>query len=117
MVSIADLPTRLRDLGTDVHAQPQAVVDNQDVAEELYAFGQSCAVKGRLPEVTGMTTSLWCWHSAGLFMQQRSLALPTYEASELLHYGNPTGTKAPIFITSRSGETVEIRRLLESIEG
>src|SRR5690606_8993171 len=64
---------------------------------------------------TGMATSLWGWHAAGVTLRRAGRNPLMIDTSEYLRFGPLQDDRRPLLITSRSGESVEIVKLLDQI--
>ncbi len=105
----------------DIFAQPESlrqVLDYQNGAGRA-ALQEAGALlhSGRRVILTGMGASM---HAAllldyGLGLQGVSVTF--IEAAELLHYRLPVSKGAVVALVSRSGESVEIARLMEALRG
>lgn len=72
---------------------------------------------GKKIVITAMGASLFASMPLQYFLSARGLNAVAVEAGELLHYLNGTWKDAVVLIISRSGESVEIARLLERMKG
>jgi glutamine---fructose-6-phosphate transaminase (isomerizing) len=64
--------------------------------------------------LTGMGSSLFASIPAELVFRRRGIPARAVEAGELLHYGRDLLRHSCVVMTSRSGESIEIERLLEA---
>jgi glucosamine--fructose-6-phosphate aminotransferase (isomerizing) len=65
---------------------------------------------------TGMTSSLYTAYPAQVFLASRGIRAVAWETSELLHYYLKfLGRDTLLVVISQSGETVEIRKLLDAL--
>jgi fructoselysine-6-P-deglycase FrlB-like protein len=100
----------------DIAEQPQILIENSSVVAEAYAGLRSLVGKDAEVVMTGMATSLFAWHSAGIVLRNRARPPVIVETSEYLHYSRPEHDERPLLVLSRSGESVEIRGLIDSID-
>ncbi len=103
------------DLIRDIQGQPASLLENAAVLERTYAELPTW-IGHRDFVVTGMATSLWAWHSATIVAQEASSRLSLVDTSEYLRYGPAANETNPIVITSRSGESAEIVKLIEKLQ-
>ena len=99
----------------DISEQPQILLENSDVIAEAYADASRWVDEDAQVVMTGMATSFFAWHSAGIVLRNRARPPIIVEASEYLHYVRPEHDERPLFVLSRSGESVEILGLMDSI--
>jgi len=64
---------------------------------------------------TGMGSSLFAAIPAADYLNARGVRAAVVDASELLHFGRTQARRAALVLVSRSGETVEIARLLPAV--
>ncbi|MFQ6242819.1 SIS domain-containing protein [Sinorhizobium meliloti] len=102
------------DLIRDIEGQPAALIDNAAILERAYAELPAWIDSGDFV-VTGMATSLWAWHSATIVAQSAAARLTLVDTSEYLRYGPVADDASPIVITSRSGESAEIVKVLDRL--
>ncbi len=100
------------DLIADIAGQPDALLQNASLLERAYNETPDWVGNEGLV-VTGMATSLWAWHSAGLVLQNERVRVTIADTSEYLRYGLAAQDTCPVMITSRSGESAEIIKLLD----
>ncbi len=72
---------------------------------------------GKKIVITGMGASLFASIPLQYFLCSLGLDAVVIEAGELLHYLNSTWKSSVVLMVSRSGESVEIARLLERMKG
>lgn len=105
----------------DIHNQPASltrVIAHQfgDGAADLRAAA-AILRQARRVVFTGMGSSLFASIPAACFLSSRGIAAETVETSELLYFhGRSLAPDTAVVLVSRSGETVEITRLLPSLK-
>lgn len=105
----------MRELIADIASQPETMLRNTWVLDEAYSgLPRRLDAKGDVV-ITGMASSLWAWHSASMILAEADIAPQFADTSEYLRYGRAADDAGPLIVTSRSGESVEILRLLEVV--
>lgn len=79
---------------------------------ELRAAADAIRESGKVV-FTGMGSSLFAAIPAAYYLDSHGVEADVVEASEALHFGRTLARKCATVLVSRSGETVEIARLLE----
>lgn len=104
----------MRDLMADIAGQPETLMANAAMLDAVYA-----SFANHQPDcdyvITGMATSLWGWHAAGITLRRSRRNPLVVDCSEYLRFGCAEEDDRPLVITSRSGESVEIVRLLDEV--
>jgi fructoselysine-6-P-deglycase FrlB-like protein len=103
------------ELIADIEDQPAALLRNAAVLEEAYSELPRWVGSRNGVVVSGMATSLWAWHSAGIILQEQAAPPIITDASEYLRYGRAARDERPLLLTSRSGESAEIVKLLDVV--
>lgn len=102
------------DLLADINGQPETLAANAPMLEAAYrAFRSMPAEPDHV--ITGMATSLWGWHAAGVTLRRAGRNPLIIDTSEYLRFGPHGSDRRPLIVTSRSGESVEIVRLLDGL--
>ncbi|NLG69746.1 MAG: SIS domain-containing protein [Firmicutes bacterium] len=110
----------LRDLWQDIIDQPRAIRAHTTELGRASRLVQEVGAKAAVPPVfTGMATSLYAWRAAEWAIQRRGLPGPwVVDTAELLDYGPPVNRDPrPLFVISRSGESAEVTRLVQALDG
>ena len=108
-------------LASNIHAQPESLTGTLE--HHTGAGAQAMAEAARLLRsakkivITGMGASLFASIPLQYFLCAQGLDTVLLEAGELLHYMSRAWKDAVVLTISRSGESVEIARLLEQIKG
>ncbi|EXL02518.1 hypothetical protein BG46_07085 [Brucella anthropi] len=105
------------DLINDIRSQPETLLANADLFDLAYRSAAEWVGAGKEVVITGMATSLWAWHSAGLVLNNAGVSHTIADTSEYHRYGTAEADTSPLIITSRSGESAEIINLLDAIAG
>ena len=100
----------------DMAEQPQILLENAGVIGNAYECAGKWADDGAQVVMTGMATSFFAWHSAGIVLRGLGRPPMIVEASEYLHYSRADDDQRPLFVLSRSGELAEIVGILEGID-
>jgi glucosamine--fructose-6-phosphate aminotransferase (isomerizing) len=87
-----------------------------DGEEELRVAAGAIRAAGRVV-FTGMGSSLFASIPAADYLNAHGIEAQVIEASELLHFGEGGTRGAALVLVSRSGETVEISKLLAALNG
>ncbi len=108
-------------LASNIHAQPESLArafDHHcgDGAEPI-AHAATLLRSGKKIIITGMGASLFASIPLQYCLCSLGLDAVAVEAAELLHYQNSCWKDAVLVMVSRSGESVEIARLLEKMKG
>lgn len=106
---------------SDILEQPkvlQSVVESyKDEAHWQFLIKKQ---KGHYQQIilTGMGSSYYALFPTWLYLNRQGIPAIQIEASELVHYGLDMLTeRSLLIIVSQSGESVEIRRLVEAVQG
>jgi fructoselysine-6-P-deglycase FrlB-like protein len=103
------------DLIADIEDQPATLLRNAAALDVAYSELPRWVAGERGVVISGMATSLWAWHSAGIILQEQSPPPLIVDASEYLRYGPAGPDDRPLILTSRSGESAEIVGLLDTV--
>ena len=104
----------------DIRCQPEslgAVADYQasDGAGQLRAAADAIRAAGRVV-FTGMGSSLYASIPAASYLESRGFPAVAVDASEMLYFGSASRAQnAAVVLVSRSGETIEVTKLLDRI--
>jgi glucosamine--fructose-6-phosphate aminotransferase (isomerizing) len=111
-------PSRLAE---DIQAQPKSLAC---VLEQQRGNGQSLLLRAasllRAAErilITGIGASMFASIALENFLCSRGIDAVVVEAGEMLHYRHKAYRNAVVIIVSRSGESIEITRLLLALKG
>lgn len=104
----------MRDLVADIAGQPDTLMANAGMLDAVYA-----SFADHRPNcdyvITGMATSIWGWHAAGVTLRRCRRNPLIIDSSEYLRFGCAKDDDRPLVVTSRSGESIEIVRLLDEV--
>jgi glucosamine--fructose-6-phosphate aminotransferase (isomerizing) len=108
-------------LASNIRAQPESLAHTlrHQCGEGAEALKQAAALlgSGKKIVITAMGASLFASIPLQYFLSSLGLHAVAVEAGELLHYLNNTWKDAVVLMVSRSGESIEIARLLERMKG
>lgn len=108
-------------LANNIQAQPESLARTlrHQCGEGAGAMKQAAALlrSGKRIVITAMGASLFASIPLQYFLSSLGLNAVAVEAGELLHYLSATWKDAVVLMVSRSGESVEIARLLERMKG
>jgi glucosamine--fructose-6-phosphate aminotransferase (isomerizing) len=112
---------KMSQLAQDVHSQPDslACVLKHQCGDGLPALLKAAHLidSARRVLITGIGASLFASISLEYFLCSRQIDANVVEAAELLHYRHEGYRNAVVIIVSRSGESIEIVRLLKLLKG
>jgi glucosamine--fructose-6-phosphate aminotransferase (isomerizing) len=103
----------------EILSQPQilrSILDRYLNDEMLFRPMKEAVKKRDLIVMTGMGSSQYAFYPACIHLNEHGLPSFVFEASELLHYYK--GLISPrvlLWISSQSGETIEVKKLLEEV--
>jgi glucosamine--fructose-6-phosphate aminotransferase (isomerizing) len=121
VVSSESKPLLSSRLAQDIQNQGTALssVLTQCCGDGLPAILQAAKLlkSGRPVLITGIGASLFASISLQYGLWSRGIAATLIEAAEVLHYCHATYSDAIFIIVSRSGESIEITRLLSLVKG
>jgi len=107
-------------LAQDIEAQPDSLAD---VLKRQCGDGLSSALDAasllrtaKRVVIVGIGASMFASISLGYALCARGVDATVVEAAEFLHYRHRAFSDAVLIVVSRSGESVEIRRLLEIVD-
>src|SRR6478672_901500 len=105
----------------DIHAQPLSqagVLLHQRTAGRTAIEDAAALLKSRRQVViTAMGGSMWASAPLEYYLNAQGIPAVAIEAAELLHYRRRICEEAAVLMVSRSGESVEIVKLLEALRG
>ena len=108
-------------LANNIHAQPESLAGTLRHHAGPGAGAMAEAAKllrsGKKIVITGMGASLFASLPLQYFLCSQGIDTVMAEAGELLHYMRALWRDAVVLMVSRSGESVEIARLLEAMKG
>ena len=108
-------------LASNIHAQPESLTRTlQYQCKDGAAAMKHAATllrSGKKVVITAMGASLFASIPLQYFLCSFGLDAVAIEAGELLHYLNSAWKDAVVLLVSRSGESVEIAKLLEKMKG
>jgi glutamine---fructose-6-phosphate transaminase (isomerizing) len=108
-------------LEQDLRAQPESLnsVLRQQYGDGLPSLLRAASLlrSGRRVVITGMGASLFASIPLAYDLLSRGIDTVTLEAGEMLHYGQEAYRDAVVVVVSRSGESVEIAKLLAILKG
>jgi glucosamine--fructose-6-phosphate aminotransferase (isomerizing) len=108
-------------LANNIHAQPESLARTlrHQCGEGAEAMKRAAALLRceKKIVITAMGASLFASIPLQYFLSSLGLNVIAVEAGELLHYLDGTWKDAVVLMVSRSGESVEIARLLERMKG
>jgi glucosamine--fructose-6-phosphate aminotransferase (isomerizing) len=108
-------------LANNIQAQPESLARTlrHQCGEGAEAMKRAAALlgSGKKIVITAMGASLFASIPLQYFLSSLGLNATVVEAGELLHYLNSSWKDAVVLMVSRSGESVEITRLLERMKG
>lgn len=111
----------MSELASNILAQPKslaATIDHQAGAgKDALVEGARLLRSGKKIVITGMGASLFASIPLQYSLCEQGLGAVVVEAGELLHYMGGVWNDAVVVMVSRSGESVEIARLLERMKG
>ncbi len=112
---------KVSNLASNIHAQPESLACTlrHQCGDGAAALSQAAALlrSGKKIVITGMGASLFAAIPLQYFLCSLGLDAVAIEAGELLHYLSSAWKDAVVLMVSRSGESVEIARLLQNIKG
>jgi glutamine---fructose-6-phosphate transaminase (isomerizing) len=108
-------------LASNIHAQPESLARTlhhqcKD-GEPTMKHAATLLRSGKKIVITAMGASLFASIPLQYFLCSLGLDVLAIEAGELLHYLNSAWKDAVVLLVSRSGESVEIAKLLEKMKG
>jgi glutamine---fructose-6-phosphate transaminase (isomerizing) len=108
-------------LAQNIQSQADSLAN---VLQHQYGDGQSALLEaarllssGRRVLITGIGASLYAAISLEYFLSSRQIDANVVEAGELLHYQHEGYHGATVVVVSRSGESIEIAKLLRLLKG
>lgn len=107
---------------SDILEQPRvlrSIVESYQDCEIWRSLSEK-GLEGRYRQVilTGMGSSFYALFPTWLYLNQQGIPSIHIEASELVHYGLEMLTEGTLLVVvSQSGESVEIRHLVEAVKG
>ncbi len=108
-------------LASNIQAQPESlsrILHHQcGDGEEALAHAAALLRSAKKVVITAMGASLFASIPFQYYLCSLGLDAVVVEAGELLHYQNSSWKDAVVLMVSRSGESVEIARLLETMKG
>jgi glucosamine--fructose-6-phosphate aminotransferase (isomerizing) len=108
-------------LDSNIHAQPESLTRTlqYQCGDGAAAIAHAAALlrSGRRIVITAMGASLFASIPLQYSLCSMGLDATAVEAGELLHYQNSAWKDAIVLMVSRSGESVEIAKLLERMKG
>jgi len=108
-------------LASNIHSQPESLARTlqHQCGEGAEAIAHAAALlrSERKIVITAMGASLFASIPLQYYLCSLGLDAVAVEAGELLHYQNSSWKDAVVLMVSRSGESVEIARLLERMKG
>jgi glucosamine--fructose-6-phosphate aminotransferase (isomerizing) len=108
-------------LAANIQAQPESLActlrHQSGEGKEAMQHAAALLRSGKKIVITAMGASLFASIPLQYYLSSLGLDVVAVEAGELLHYLNRTWRDAVVLMVSRSGESVEIVRLLERMKG
>jgi glutamine---fructose-6-phosphate transaminase (isomerizing) len=108
-------------LASNIHAQPESLTRtlHHQCKDGALAMKHAATLlrSGKKIVITAMGASLFASIPLQYFLCSLGLDAVAIEAGELLHYLNIAWKDAVVLLVSRSGESVEIAKLLEKMKG
>lgn len=108
-------------LASNIHGQPESLANTLRYlsGDGAAAMKEAAALLGSASKIviTGMGASFFASIPLQYHLSSLGLNVIAIEAAELLHYLNHAWKDAVVIMVSRSGESVEIAKLLEKMKG
>lgn len=103
----------------EILSQPQvlrSILDRYLKDEMLFQPIKKAVNKKDMIIMTGMGSSQYAFYPACIYLNEHGLPSFVFEASELLHYYKDLiSPRVLLWISSQSGETIEVKRLLNDV--